>query len=146
MNFPGRMRFVIDASVILKWFTQDKESDLEKSMKIREDYRKRKIDLLAPELLIFETTNVLRYKESLNDELILKAIASIYAMDILMPVNLQIMEKALKLARKYGITVYDSAYLSLAQFSGCYLITGDKKLFQKVKEIPGIIYIDDYDL
>lgn len=144
MKFKERVKYAVDASVILKWFTQDKESDLEKALQLREDFMERKIDLICPELLIYEIANVLRYKEDLEEKLILKAIMSIYAMEILISVNQKIMENAVKLARKYGITVYDSTYLSFAQHLGCYLITADKKLFQKIKDMPGIIYISEY--
>ena len=145
MNSKGRMRFVIDASVVLKWFTKDQESDLDKALQIREDYRERKIDLVAPELLIYETTNVLRYKEALKEEIVLKAISSVYSLDILFPVNLQIMKNALRLAKKYNITVYDSTYSSFAQYLGCYLITADNKFFQKLKDVPGIMYVSKYN-
>ena len=144
MNAQGRMKFVVDASVILKWFSRDEEKDIEKALKLREDFKTRKIDLYAPGLLIYETANVLRYKETLKDELILKAIDSIYAMDLLIPVNHQIMKNAIKLARRYGVTVYDSAYLSCAQHIGCYLITADNQFFKKLKDVPGTIAISDY--
>ena len=144
MNFKERMKYAVDASVILKWFTQDKESDLERALQLRNDFKERKIDLLCPELLIYEIANVLRYKEDLEERLILKAIISIYEMEILILVNQKIMESAVRLALKYGITVYDSTYLSFAQQLGCHLITADKKLFQKIKDLPGIIYISEY--
>lgn len=144
MKFNQRMKYAVDASVILKWLTQDKESDLEKAFQLREDFMERKIDLICPELLIYEIANVLRYKENLEEKLILKAIMSIYAMEILMSVNQKIMENAVKLARKYGITVYDSTYLSFAQHAGSHLITADKKLFQKIKGLPGVIFINEY--
>lgn len=145
MNSRGRKKFVIDASVVLKWFTKDCESELEKALHMREDYGERKIDLVAPELLIYETTNVLRYKEVLKEEIVLKAISSVYSMDILIPVNLQIMKNALRLARKHNITVYDSTYLSFAQYLGCYMITADKKFSQRLKDVPGIMHISGYN-
>lgn len=144
MNLKERMKYAVDASVILKWFTQDRESDLERALQLRNDFRERKIDLLCPELLIYEIANVLRYKEDLEEKVILKAIISIYEMEILMLVNQKIMENAVRLASKYGITVYDSIYLSFAQHLGWHLITADKKLFQKIKDLPGIIYISEY--
>ena len=144
MNFKERMKYAVDASVILKWFAQDRESDLEKALQLRNDFRERKIDLLCPELLIYEIANVLRYKEDLEEKVILKAIISIYEMEILMLVNPKIMGSAVRLASKYGITVYDSTYLSFAQHLGWHLITADKKLFQKIKDLPGIIYISEY--
>ena len=145
ITVPGRRRFVTDASVVLKWFSNTGENDLKKALKLREDFRRRKIDIYAPELLIYEIANVLRYKKALNEELIHKAISSIYDMDILLPVNLRIMTTAVTLARKYSVTVYDSTYLSFAQIAGCHLITADRKLYQKLKNLPGIIFISEYD-
>ena len=104
------------------------------------------VDLFAPELLIHEISNVLRYKEMLSESLIFEAMSSIYEMDILFPVNLHIMADAVVLARKYGITVYDSTYLSFAQHVGCHLITADKKLLLKIKDVPGILSISEYEL
>ena len=144
MIAASRRNYVIDASVILKWFSQVGESDLDKVVQLREDFKERKIDLYAPELLIYEIANVLRYKRVLNEDIIHKAISSIYDMDILLPVNPGVMSRAVTIARQYHITVYDSSYLSFAQNLGCHLITADKKLYQKIKELPGIIYISDY--
>lgn len=140
----SRRNYVIDASVILKWFSQSGENDLDKAVQLREDFGERKIDLYVPELLIYEIANVLRYKNIFKEDIIHKAISSIYEMDILLPVNPGVINRAVTIARKYRITVYDSSYLSFAQSLGCHLITADKKLYQKIKELPGIIYISDY--
>ena len=146
MTIPGRRRCVTDASVVLKWFSQAGESDLEKALQLRDDFMKRKIDIYAPELLIYEIANVLRFKKTLKEELINRAISSIYDMDILLPVNHRIMTTAVTLARKYSITAYDSSYVGFAQIAGCYLITADKKLYGKIKELPEIIFIGEYGL
>lgn len=145
MTIPGRRRYITDASVVLKWFSNTGENDLEKAFELREDFSRRKIDIYAPELLIYEIANVLRYKKDLHEKIVHKAISSIYDMDILLPVNLRIMTTAVALARKYSVTVYDSTYLSFAQIAGCHLITADKKLYQKLKNLPGIIFISEYD-
>lgn len=144
MIAASRRNYVIDASVILKWFFQADENDLDKALQLREDFKERNIDLYTPELLIYEIANVLRYKKILNDDIIHKAISSIYDMDILLPVNLGVMTSAVTIARQYHITVYDSSYLSFAQSLGCHLITADKKLYPKIKGFPGVVFISEY--
>ena len=144
MTALGRKRYIADASVVLKWFSQSDEGEVERAIRLRNDYRDGTIELYAPELLIYEIANVLRYKETIKEELISKAIASIYYMDIVMPVNSRIMTDAVRLARKHGITVYDSSYLSFAREAGGLLITADKKLYRKIEGITGILYISDY--
>jgi predicted nucleic acid-binding protein len=145
MSTLGRRRYVADASVVLKWFSEAGEGDTGGALRIRDDYCKGDIELYSPELLIYEIANVLRYKETIKEELISRAITSIYDMDILMPVNSRIMANAVKLARKHGITVYDSSYLSFAREAGCLIVTADKKLCKKIEGIPGIIFISDYE-
>jgi predicted nucleic acid-binding protein len=145
MTAFGKKRYVADASVILKWFTQAREGELEKALQLRSDFKNGTIELYAPDLLVYEIANVLRYKETIQESLISKAIASIFDMDILIPVNSQIMTNAVKLARKHGITVYDSSYLSLAREAGGILVTADRKLCKKIENTPGILYISDYE-
>jgi predicted nucleic acid-binding protein len=145
MTGLGRKRYVADASVILKWFFQSRESDLEKALQLRNDYKNGSIELYSPELLIYEIVNVLRYKETIKEELISRAIASVYGMDILIPVNARIMTEAVRLARKHDITVYDSTYLSFAREAGGHLITADKKLYKKIEGSPVSLFISDYE-
>jgi len=145
MTALGKKKYIADASVILKWFSQTDESEVEKALRLRNDYKDGTVELYAPELLIYEIANVLRYKGTLKEELISKALASIYDMDILMPVNLQIMTTAVRFARKFGITVYDSTYLSFAFEAGGHLLTADKKLYKKIEDSPGILYISEYE-
>lgn len=144
MKDIGRKRYVADASVILKWFSQFGESDLEKALRLRDDYSEGIIEIYAPELLVYEIANVLRFKETIADKLISEAISSIYDMDIVMPVNSRIMAEAVRLARKHAITVYDSCYLSFAREIGGLLVTADLKLYQKIQNLSGVIYIADY--
>ena len=69
---------------------------------------------------------------------------SIYEMRILRPVNQHVMEEAVRIARKYDITVYDSTYISFAKYLGCPLITADRKLLQKTRMLSHILSIDEY--
>lgn len=65
MTALGKKRYVADASVILKWFSQTGESELGKAIRLRDDYKDGTIELYAPELLVYEVANVLRYKETI---------------------------------------------------------------------------------
>lgn len=144
MRLRERLAYVVDASVVLKWYADDKEADHGNAFKIRKDFKNRAIDLFAPELLIYEIANVLRYKEALEEKIILNAIISIYEMRILKSVDQDIMEEAVRLARKYDITVYDSTYISFAKYLGCTLVTADRKLLQKIRQLSNVLSIDEY--
>ena len=144
MTALNRKRYVVDASVVLKWFSQAGESELEKALKLRDDHRDKIIEVYSPELLVYEVANVLRFKESISEKIISQAISSIYDMDIVIPANPRIMAEAVRTARMHAITVYDSCYLSFAWEIGAHLITADKKLYLKIQNLPGVIYIADY--
>ena len=59
---------MVDASVVVKWFVDEEGSD--KAIRLRDRYVEGEISIAAPELIIFETLNALRYKRLfLMDEL-----------------------------------------------------------------------------
>jgi predicted nucleic acid-binding protein len=135
--------YTADASLILKWYTESGESELEKALKLRDEYRSRRIEIVSPELLIYEVSNVLRFKKSLEEKYIIAAVESLFELRILRPVNQEIMKGAVKLALEYNITVYDSTYLSFALYHKFPLITADEKLIKKIKNLPDIIFLGD---
>lgn len=144
MSAEARALCVADASVILKWYCLDSERDVEKALKLRDDFRSRRIELIEPELLIYEIANVLRYKESLEEGLVRKAVVSIFEMRILRPVNQEMMEEAVRLARVHETTVYDSTYISFAHHFGCRFITADRKLQQRIGALPNCLSLEEY--
>ncbi|MGB9760741.1 MAG: type II toxin-antitoxin system VapC family toxin [Thermoproteota archaeon] len=52
---------VVDASVIVKWFVEEENSD--KAIKIRDKYIEGEIKLVAPKIITFEVLNALYYKK-----------------------------------------------------------------------------------
>ena len=51
-------------------------------------------------------------------------------------------EKFIEVAFKTGITLYDSAYIGLADVLGTTVITADERLIKKVKH-PSLVHISD---
>src|SRR3989344_4453403 len=128
----------IDASVILKWFS--KEIDSDKALKLKESHLSKEFILITPEFLILEIMNALRYKE--KDKNKVKE-ANKALQDIQLNTKLltkELIDKAIENSYEYNITIYDSLYISLAQFNGCPLITADKELYK----IPNVIPLENY--
>lgn len=61
-------------------------------------------------------------------------------LNIVLP-TAEILKDAADLANKYGITVYDAAFVSLAKSIGAVTITADEKLYEKVKELKFVQFI-----
>lgn len=53
--------FVIDASVVIKWFIEEKDSA--KAVLLKEKHINGKTILIAPDLLIYEVANVLLFSK-----------------------------------------------------------------------------------
>lgn len=137
--------YVVDASVVLKWFSQKLEEAIEKADLLREKFGEREINLLAPELLVYEVTNVLRYKQNLGADAINKAIKSIFEMRMLESVNEKVMKKALKLALVYKATVYDAVYLAFAESLHSSFITADAQFYQRISKRPDALLLQNFE-
>jgi len=117
--------FVLDASVVIKWFTQEELTA--KSLELRNNFVEGKIEIAVPDLLIYELANALRYNPHFQRDDVEKAIDSLYNMgiDIIVPLP-GVMKSAIEMGFRYNITVYDAAYPALAQELGFTFVTADK--------------------
>ena len=136
------MLLVLDTSVILKWFTQENYSGV--AVNIREDFYSGIHEIVEPDLLVYEFTNVLRYNPNYTTEDVVKAVDSLIEMglDIVVP-TAEVLKGAVTLAKKYDITVYDAVFVSLAKLIDATIITADEKLYGKVKELKFVKFISE---
>jgi predicted nucleic acid-binding protein len=134
---------VADASVITKWFVQEEYSI--NALKLRDDYINRLVDIAAPELLPFEVINSLRYNPEFGEKDIKESAKALEKYNLwLFPMLGKLAEKTIENALKYGITIYDSSYLSLAILESKTLYTADKKLLTKLKDNHSVRHISEY--
>ena len=124
---------VLDASVVVKWFS--KEENSEKAIELRDKFVNREVFIVCPDLVLYEVANALRYNKNLDEDDIREAIESIYDMeiDIIVPTK-EVMARAIKFAKKFNITVYDAVYVSLADILNAKLITADETLVKACRK------------
>jgi predicted nucleic acid-binding protein len=124
---------VIDASVAVKWFTE--EAGTPAALELRDSHIAGGINLVAPDLLFYEVFNALRYKEGAEEEILKGQVWDMVdlQMDIVAP-SQHLMEKTVDNSLKFGLSIYDSVYFSLAELSGSELITADEKFYNVVKD------------
>jgi predicted nucleic acid-binding protein len=135
---------IVDASVLLSAFFPD-EAQPQAQALLREHVARR-ITLKAPDLLPYEFANAVWQAERrgrISGEQADQILQSIRGLEIeLAPVR---WEESLPLARQFGRSIYDAAYLTLAQAKNEALITGDQHLYNAVKDgLDFVIFIGDY--
>ncbi|MGB2726861.1 MAG: type II toxin-antitoxin system VapC family toxin [Halobacteriota archaeon] len=133
---------ILDASVVVKWFSEEEYTD--KALAIRERIRVGEERVFVPDLLLYELANALKYNPSFDANDVSDAITSIFDMDvdIVTPIP-EIVNSAVTLAFEYNITVYDAFYIALAKDLELTLITADRRLCERVRDIDFVKFIGD---
>ena len=126
-------RIVIDASVVAKWFLQEKNSQL--ALTIHDLHINGKLELHAPIILIYEVLNALLHSRQFSkDELSNSAKALLNYNIQPHPLNGKLADMTTEIAFNTQTTIYDSAYVALAQEIGCKFVTADIKLVHKIRD------------
>jgi len=126
---------VLDASVILKWFFDERDRNI--ALTFLYNHANGNNRVAVPGLLYYEFANVLAMKTELSEEMISKAINNIFSLDLLaFSLEQTNFIEAIHLSRLYKVSVYDTSYVVLANSLGVPFITADEKLAQKMKDMP----------
>jgi len=132
---------VLDSSVVLKWFRKD-EIWRDLALQMRQTYLNGYMLIYVPDLLIYEIANVLRYKPDLTDQQVQEALDSLYDLHIkIIEISQEIIKGAIRLAYSYSITVYDAAFMALAESLKAPFVTADEKLSEKLADVPYVQHI-----
>lgn len=124
------MIWVLDTSALVRLFVPDGPLHPE----IESAFNRAAIAadlILAPQLLLAETANVLHRKQARGALSMLELrelLQTINALPIRFCEHQGLLVAACELAGKHGLTVYDALYLALAEQHGARLLTGDDAL------------------
>lgn len=131
------MELVIDASIVLKWFLDEDDSD--EALTIRENAFAQKFSLHTTELLFFEITNILSI-HPMPSTLRKDMFSDLYSVPfVIHSYDDQQAYAASDLAVSCAISAYDASYIVLAQHLRCPFLTADQKLITKTKSIEEVV-------
>jgi len=129
---------VVDSSVAVKWFSQEEGTGA--ALALRDEAFSGKRRLEAPDLLLYEIGNALRYNSRLDAGDVKIAVGSLLDLGIVFhPAGAALLSKAVDLAMRYRMTVYDGCFIALADILGLPLITADEKLAARAADHPRIV-------
>ena len=125
-------RFVVDASVALKWCLPGQQEDFaDQAEDLLTVYRNNGAAFLVPDLFWLEIGNAL-WKAVLKGRIVLRQAERAYAgiADLGIPTvpSFDLVPQALQLAISHARSVYDSLYVVLALRTNASLITADERL------------------
>jgi predicted nucleic acid-binding protein len=125
-------RWVIDASVALKWCLPSNEEEfVPQAEQLLDWYGRNKAQFLVPDLFWPEIANALWkavWKGKIDYTWAEKAYSRIKDLNIPTAATFSLTSEALQMAVLHHRTVYDSVYLVLAQRAFAELITADERL------------------
>ena len=67
--------YVLDSSVIIKWFSEEENTDL--ALMFREGFLEGNVDIIVPDLQIYEIANALRFNKKLTSADVANAVNSL---------------------------------------------------------------------
>jgi predicted nucleic acid-binding protein len=136
--------FVLDTSVVLKWFSEFGETDLPQAIQLRQAMLDGSVLFTVPELLFYELSNALRYNPNFSSRDVQEALDSVIDMGLVVKgVDKRVMADAISIAFKYGVTVYDAYFLALSRVERKPLIIADYKFAEKIKASKEILRLSD---
>jgi predicted nucleic acid-binding protein len=128
------MRFVLDASVALKWVLP--EPNAAEAARLRVDFQATIHELIAPDIFSAEVAHALTRAERRG---VITAggaalfLAKIHSSAPYFHAYQPILDRAVTIASAARIGVYDCLYVALAEREGCEFITSDDKLIRNLQ-------------
>ncbi len=136
--------FVIDTSVVLKWFLQAGEAQVAEARQLRGIYLRGECLLRAPDFLFLEVANALTAGHGSEPDKVKDALASLDEIDLQVePLRKSTLSRAVDLAVSLDVTVYDSYFLALAEQTGSRLVTADERFLRRAQPNPNLVALRD---
>jgi predicted nucleic acid-binding protein len=126
--------YVVDASVLTKWFVEHNEPDRDRALALKEFHVSGRSTIYVTELTFLEVLNAIRFGSKAQEEHGARAITGLEGLHLkVTATDFQLLRKANAIAWAYQITIYDALYVALAEQVGYPLITGDETMVRKLK-------------
>ena len=126
---------VIDASVVVKWFIEENDSD--KALLLRDEFISGNVELFVPPLLYFEVLNALKYSQLFKPGELEDAGESLenYGFTVI-TIKDEIRKHMINAAIDYDLSIYDASYLGLSISLDKLFCTADEKI---IKNLPSTL-------
>ncbi len=139
-------RYVVDASVLVKWFLHQQEADRDRALALRELHISGRSTIFIPQLALLEVLNAVRFAPKAKEEDGEMALETLHDLHLeTKPLEVDLLRKANAIAWAYKITIYDALYVALAEQVGYPLITADEVMVKKLKGHSIVVLLRELD-
>lgn len=146
MISPYHHGYVVDASVLVKWFVERDEPDRDRALALKEFHASGRCTIYGTELTFLEVLNAIRFGSRATEEHGTRAIAGLDGLYLtIMATDFQLLRKANAIAWAYKITIYDALYVALAEQLGYPLITADEVMIRKLRGHSIVVALRDLE-
>jgi predicted nucleic acid-binding protein len=120
-------RVVVDSSVAVKWFASE-EPDSDIALSLRNDHVSGKTHLWASDILQVEVINALRFKKEYKLKELIEAVRVLHGIGLnVSRTDEDTLIRAVEIALKGSVTVYDSLPVAVAELKGMTCVTADQQ-------------------
>ena len=126
--------YVVDASVIVKWFLVHREADRDRALALRNLHISGRSTIYIPRLALLEVLNAIRFNPKADEEDGETALETLQDLNLeTKPADVNLLRKANAIGWAYKITIYDALYVAFAEQVEYPLITADEVMVKKLK-------------
>jgi predicted nucleic acid-binding protein len=141
----SKNKYILDTSVIIKWYSQQNEDDLEMAMLFYQQVKENQVIIISLDLMVFELLNFFICRLKLPKDKLSKILSEIYDIIFIINSNKALHEEAYEIADILKNTIYDSSFVALSVKLQYPLFTADNKLCNDAKANGyDVFHISDY--
>ena len=138
------IRYALDTSVMLWWFSPAHDVDAHKALELRQEQLAERVELTVLAQSIYELAHVLKESQQFDRTHIDDALASLEYMHLdIVPYNSEIIRKATQIAFEHSISMYAAGFIALGAHLRCQAVTSDSDLYRKVASLPWTVLLAD---
>lgn len=124
---------LIDSSVLIKWFIHEEDSN--EALKLRDAFLAGNVNLVMPELAIYEISNALRFSKLFLGEEVKRCVRALLTLDVeVLTFDFHFLEEAIDLSIDKQLAIYDAYFVACAKNNDLTFVTADTRALKKICE------------
>ena len=130
----------------VKWFVPERY--YERAVALRDAYLRGEVELIAPDLIVYEVANALRFHRvyKLPPEDVVGAVRDVVNLGITRRLALEGWLKAVELSVDKGVSIYDAVYGAIALIVNGILVTSDEELYERIGDSVRVAMLSEVSL